>query len=60
MEGVGTGPLSLHEQDTADAHHIGEFDDDQPGRDVPSFVLPRTREEEHQKQPVEPLLQTGA
>ena len=60
MEGVGAGPLTLHEQNAADAHHIGPFNDDQADRNVPSFVLTWSWEKQHQEQPVEPLFQTGA
>ena len=60
VEGVGSGPLHLHHQNAADAHHVGPFDDDQAGGDEPGLVLPRTWEEQHQEQPVEPLLEAGA
>ena len=58
MEAVGEG--DLQQQHAADAHHIGPFDDDQTGRDVPQFVFPRTGEEYHEENPMEPLLETGA
>ena len=59
MEGVGTRPLDLHEQNAANAHHIGPFDDNQSDGNVPGLMFPRAGKEQHQEQPMEPLFQTG-
>ena len=56
---VDVRPIDLHEQDAADSDGIGPLDDDQAGWNVPQFVLPWTREEDHEEEPVHPLFQTG-
>ena len=57
MEAVG--PRDLHQQDTANAHHVGPFDDDQSGWDVPKLVFPRPWEDCHEENPMQPLFQAG-
>ena len=53
---VDVGPLDLHDQDATDAYHIGPFDDNESCRNVPQLVFPRTGEEQHEENPVHPLL----
>ena len=53
------GPRNLHHQHTANPYDIGPFDDDQACGDIPQFVFPRAREEDHEEEPVHPLLQAG-
>ena len=54
------GPRYQHQQHTTDADDVGPFDDDETSRDVPCFVLPGAWKDEHQEDPVQPLLETGA
>ena len=56
---VDVGPPDLHHQYATDAYHVGPLDDNQACGDVPSLVLPWAWEEEHEEEPVHPLLQTG-
>ena len=57
---VNVGPKDLHQQHATDAHHVGPLNDDETGRDVPQFMLPGTRKENHKEKPVHPLFQAGA
>ena len=52
-------PKDLHQQYTTDAHHIGPFDDDQSGGDVPGLMLPWSGEKQHEEKPMHPLLEAG-
>ena len=56
---IDVGPKDLHDQYAANPDYIGPLDDDQSCWDVPKFVFPWTREENHKEKPVHPLLEAG-